>query len=73
MSCQELVEVLPISCEFLALSPGEAFQVGPAQTQNLLEELCFPPGPGRPQCGLSAPRWMEELEEGWASLLTWPG
>lgn len=60
MSCQEPVEVLPISCEFLAPSPGEAFQVGPAQTQNLLEELHFPSGPGR-------------LEEGWASLLTWPG
>lgn len=69
----EPVEVLPISCEFLAPSPGEAFQVGPVQTQNLLEGLHFPSGPGTPQCCLSGPGWMEEPEEGRASLLTWPG
>lgn len=35
--------------------PGEVFQVCPAQTQNLLEGLHFPSGPGTPRCCLSGP------------------
>lgn len=38
-----------------ALSPGEVFQVCPAQTQNLLEGLHFPSGPWTPLCCLSDP------------------